>query len=240
MSVFKTAVLALSPSIYLTLDNVTGLTDQSGNGRNGTGVGSLTVGGNVSSPITGESTSTDFSGSGQYIDTTYQPWTNGTSRSVGAWVWRDGTGRDGLFGSHNSPFTSLEVGGPDSDATGVVFTPNWGTNKSIWASTWPGSGQWVFLGFTFNETSNQSVAYINGTSLGAKENVGQYTNGKNLRIGTWNAGSSVELDGKLVHFFMVEGIVSAETWASLYAAASQSESAGVPQALSRRNPIVNP
>jgi hypothetical protein len=62
----------LSPSILLALDATNGVTDLSGNGRNGTGVGSITIGGWTPGPLAvGDDGATDFDGTDDRITTTY-------------------------------------------------------------------------------------------------------------------------------------------------------------------------
>jgi hypothetical protein len=250
MSAYSDAVKALGPSLFWALDAATKAEDLSGNARNGTGVGSISLGGLGDSPIIGQAHSTDFSGSGQYIDSTYKPFTNGTKRSIGVWVWRDtSNGRDALWGSDSSPFTSCEIGGPDAGKDdGAVFSPNWGTNKSIWgAGTFPGKEQWVFVGLTFDESGDVAELFIDGVSKGTKANAGAYTNGKNLRLGAWFVGSGVEFDGKMAGFFVVERLVSAEEWEALFVVATAEaplaatgEAADVTHAAATLNGTVDP
>lgn len=64
--------LALGPSILLPLDGANGATDISGNGRNGTGAGGVTIGGHTPGPLAiGDTGATDFDGSNDRIATTY-------------------------------------------------------------------------------------------------------------------------------------------------------------------------
>lgn len=74
---YQETVTALSPSIFLPLGASAGLTDLTANARNGTAVGSPTIGG-LSGPLTvSDGGSTVLNGSSQYITTTY-----GTRRNV--------------------------------------------------------------------------------------------------------------------------------------------------------------
>lgn len=208
--------------MWWALDSLTQAQDLSGNGRNGTGQGGITIGGNASSPILGESTSTNFSGAGQYLSSAYKPFVNGSKRTFGFWVWRDGNGRDGLFGSSASPHFICEAGIGEAPGAGdLAVSLDWGTTDSIWNGALSGSGEWVFVVITVDEAANTIEAFVNGVSLGAKANAGAYTEGNTLRVGTWFVGASVELDGKMAHFFVVESIPTPADIAELFKAASE-------------------
>ena len=69
---YQAMVTALSPSIFLPLGASSGLTDLSGNGRNGTAVGGLTVGGYSPGPLAvGDEGATNFDGTDDRVSTTY-------------------------------------------------------------------------------------------------------------------------------------------------------------------------
>lgn len=68
---YAVAVRALSPALFLSLGSQTGLTDLSGNGRNGTGAGSITIGSQTGPLVRGDSGATLFDGTDDRITTTY-------------------------------------------------------------------------------------------------------------------------------------------------------------------------
>ena len=68
---YQEQVTALSPSIFLPLGATAGLTDLSGNARNGTAAGGVTVGGATGPLAVDDGGATDFDGSNDYISTTY-------------------------------------------------------------------------------------------------------------------------------------------------------------------------
>jgi hypothetical protein len=216
MSAFRDAITSLDPALYWALDSDTKAKDLSGNGRDGTPKGTIALGGHESSPIFGESTSTEFSGSGQYIDSGYKPFSNGTVRTIGCWAWRDTTGRDALWGSDSSPFTSFEIGDPEGTVDDLILSPNWGVNQARYADAWPGTGEWVFVVVTFDEGNDAVEVWLNGASIGVMTNVGQYTNGKNLRVGAWDLVGGIELDGRMAHFFVIEGALPGGVISDLY------------------------
>ncbi len=217
---FRSSVLSLSPSIYWILDSLDGATDISGNSRNGTLVG-VSLGDNNSSPVDSCANSTSFNGSSKTISAvTYAPFVNGTTRSIGVWVWRTSlSNRDGILGSAGGAggYTFIEagLGSGASNNDDIEFSPDWGTTNFVWTHGWPGAAQWVFLGWTYNETTDVSEAYINGTTLGTVTHTTAYANTtNNIQIGSW--ADTVYLNGNLSNFFMVEGLVTAAQWLSLY------------------------
>jgi len=68
---YQTMVTALSPSIFLPLGASSGLTDLSGNARNGTAAGGVTVGGATGPLTVSDGGATDFDGTDDRITTTY-------------------------------------------------------------------------------------------------------------------------------------------------------------------------
>lgn len=68
---YQQMVTALSPSIFLPLGASSGLTDLSGNARNGTAAGGVTVGGATGPLTVSDGGATDFDGTDDRITTTY-------------------------------------------------------------------------------------------------------------------------------------------------------------------------
>jgi len=68
---YQEQVTALSPSIFLPLGASAGLTDLSGNARNGTAAGGVTVGGATGPLTVSDGGATDFDGTDDRITTTY-------------------------------------------------------------------------------------------------------------------------------------------------------------------------
>jgi hypothetical protein len=211
---YSDTVLALSPSLYWALDADTGATDLSGNGRNGTGAGSITIGGFASSPIAGESTSTDFDGSDDQITTTYDPFTNATDRTYSGWAWRDvNTNYHHLFGDVGGGDITLRLDDATSDITATV------TVATTWNAGWPGTAQWVHWALTVDETANILEFYVNGATLGTKSNAGfTYPAHVSLLLGARSDG--LRWDGKMAHFAVFESELSAANIAALYAGAA--------------------
>lgn len=85
---YAVAVRALSPSFFLSLGSQAGLTDLSGNGRNGTGAGSITIGGQTGPLVRGDGGATLFDGTDDRITTAYSPYVNGSAITVSGWADR--------------------------------------------------------------------------------------------------------------------------------------------------------
>lgn len=191
---YSTAVLADTPALYWRL-GASGTTDQSGNARNGTGAGGITIGGQSPGALVGDTdAATDFDGTDDRITSSYAPFTAGSTITVEGWAWRDtSSGADVLFGtSSGSTPTWLYIA---SGSQNVVFSPD-NTALTTWTSAWPGNAQWVHWAFTFNETSNNASLYINGVLVSTQTQATNYSTPGNFAIGT-RAGTFDPFDGKM-------------------------------------------
>src|SRR5262245_34576739 len=99
MSAFSTLLATFSPALYWPLDSINGGTDQSGNGRNGSAAGGITIGGDSSEPlIDGTGGSTLFDGTDDRVTSTYNPYVNGGTLTLLGFGYRDtSTTSDTLF-----------------------------------------------------------------------------------------------------------------------------------------------
>lgn len=192
---YQTMVTALSPSIFLPLGASSGLTDLSGNARNGTAAGGVTVGGATGPLTVSDGGATDFDGTDDRITTTYNPFANSATRTFMGWAYRDtSSSNDCLLGGSaatNSPNIVLFSGNQNvgffSDVAGASVS---------WVAAWPGNGVWVHWALVFNETTNAASLYINGTLTSTVSQTVAY-NGTpgNLQIGSYNTTSDA-FDGK--------------------------------------------
>ena len=108
---YQTYALSLGPALYWALNAVTQGTDQSGNGRHGTGVGGISTGGFAGSPLNGGSTSTDFDNADDYEYATYSVFGSAGDMSFSGWGYRDNSAAaDTLVSGHTSGFT-VAMGG---------------------------------------------------------------------------------------------------------------------------------
>lgn len=225
MSAYSEAVKALpNLGLFWPLNSATGAEDASGNENDGTGAGGITIGGHADSPIAEETHSTDFDGSDDHITSSYEPFSNGTTRTVGGWFWSDiNTRRQDLWTTNASnvvymPRIHSGTGGDTNVAGGLHFSPDWNSTDTNWAEVVT-TGAWHFLVISFNESTNAVTAYINGEALEAKTNAGQYTAGKKFQVGRSAAGFSEEFDGKMAGVFVLEGGITAEQVGGLLEAA---------------------
>lgn len=200
--------LSYTPSLYWRLGQ-NGATDQSGNGRNGTGAGGVTIGGAASMLANDTDAATDFDGTDDRITSTYNPFTNGSQRTFCGWANRDTSSSiDTLFGSDTATagaWVRLHLASGSND---VVFTVNGGTNSVTWTAAWPGNAIATHWMLTFNEATDTAELFINGVSQGTKT-VAQAYNATpgNFEIGA-RSGASDPFDGKQDEVAAFQGLLT--------------------------------
>lgn len=222
MSAYSDLLATLSPSLYWPLDATNGVTDQSGNGRNGTASGpSIGAHSATFPPILGEDgTCTDFDGLDDMVTSSYSPWTNGTVRTHLGWAWRDDTAAYHALigGSGGHPVTAivqLKTGTQDVE----FYTL---TAATTWTAGWPGNAQWVFWGVVFDETANNVTLYIDGAAVSTLTHADAYNaSAGTFQVANWQTSAS-SWDGKQGHVAMFEAGLTAQNFADLYAAATAS------------------
>jgi hypothetical protein len=193
-SSYADSLVGTGRAILLPLCGSSPLTDLSGNSRNGTAV-SFTPGTFTPGPLTvDDEGASDFGGTNDYITTTYNPFTNGTTRTFMGWAYRDSSATaDTLFGGSvaNPAVLALSAGSQN-----VTFKPQNATTTT-WAAAWPGNTQWVHWALVFNESTDAVTLYINGALVSATTNVQAYnaTPG-NFQIGSYNTTTD-PFDGKM-------------------------------------------
>lgn len=195
-------ILWLGPSLYWPLDATYGATDQSGNGRNGTGQGGVSIGGATAlTPIPGDA-ATNFDGSNDYISSTYDPFVVGSKRTFLGIASRDTSSTDDyLVGAAEGSVIGLLAGGQQMFYPG---SPNatWPGNATItrWAVTADDSGANTLGAVYINGVLNASGAYGAGSAFAALSG---------YRVGADLAGSH-PFDGQMAHVAVVERLLSAE------------------------------
>lgn len=192
---YAAAVLADTPSLYWRLGS-SGTTDQSGNSRDGTASGGITIGGVSPGAIIGDTdAATDFDGSNDKITSSYNPFANGSTRTFEGWAYRDtSSGSDSLFGGDGAthPYARLESGSND-----VRFDPASGGAVTTWSDAWPGNGLWVHFAFVFDESANTVALYINGSLVSSQtESTAYDASPGNFVLGARGSGSD-PFDGKM-------------------------------------------
>ena len=201
---YTAAVLALSPALFWPLDAISGATDRSGNSRNGTGAGGVVVGG-PPAPSALPASSTDFDGTDDLITSSYNPFTNGTTRTFAGWAYCDtNSGLNSLMGSGaaagSQVLLRLSSGGQN-----VVFGSQGSTGAVTWTSAWPGNTQWVHWVLIFDEGGDTASLYINGALTSAQAITRAYAASPgNFRAGAQNSTGADPFDGKMAHVAVFE------------------------------------
>jgi hypothetical protein len=217
MSVYSTAIQALSPSLYWTLDGVTGVTDQSGNSRNGTGAGGITIGSNSGSSIVGETTSTDFDGVDDIVTSTYTPFVNGRVTTFCGWALRDtSTAGNTFFGDTvNHPNAVAFYLAPGNN--NIIFAPQSGFGSVTWTNAWPGNGLWTFWVLVFDELNDLASLYINGALISSLAMTTQwFATPGTFKVGAFFSTNANPFDGKMAHISVFESGLTGLQIANLY------------------------
>jgi Zn-dependent metalloprotease len=209
---YRDTVLGDSPALYWRLGEASGTNanDETANNRDGTYVGSPTLG--VAGAIAGDSdTAVDVNGSSQYISSTYSPFVNGTVRTFEGWAYRDTSANyDALFGGTGTPYTNslfLRLGFGNQN---VEFQADIAGSTTTWTGAWPGNGQWVHWALVFNEAANSVELFINGASQGAQPLFQQYNAAAgNFEAGAWTGGGD-PFDGRMDEVAVYEYALSAQ------------------------------
>ena len=148
----------------------------SGNSRNGTGAGGISIGGFSDSPISGGSKCTDFDGADDKITSGYTGcFTNGSPTTFEGWAKRDvRTAYHQIFGDAGSNSAgSLRV-----DQNSQQVTMNVTTGTPTWAGAWPRNGEWVHWVLVTDEGTpfdgKQSQVAIYPSLLSAKTIMANY------------------------------------------------------------------
>lgn len=218
-STYKNVILRDTPSLYWPLNATNGATDQSGNGRNGTGVNGISIGGYVGSPIKGETTATNFDRTAtHYISSTYQPYVAATSRTFEVWVNRDDTAN----------FHIVMAGDPDPAAYVLVFANsvqndaysafNGVNNFSHGAAGLPTVATWTHYAVVMDETADAMSCYKNGALvLAPTARPEAYPASITFRLGVAGTANA-PFAGKMSHCAVYEYVLHADRIKAHYTA----------------------
>jgi hypothetical protein len=189
-------------ALYLPLGATNGLVDTSGNTRNGTAAYGLIVGAHTPGPLANEDDgATNFDGTNDAVTTTYDPFTNATTRTFIGWAYRDtSSGNDTLVGSSgNGAMIRLASGGNN-----LSFFPDPGAAAVTWTGAWTGDAVWVHWATVFNETTNAASLYIDGALVSTQTTAVQWKAASgNIWLGLRGAGGD-PYDGKMAGFAVFE------------------------------------
>lgn len=205
---YEAAVLADSPLLYWRLGTAAGLTDRSPNSRNGTAIGSPTIGGATGALAGDIDKATALNGTSQYIDSTYA-WVKEANYTLECWAYRtDTTGNHALFGGSGAtpPFLWLASGGEN-----VVFqAKNGAGSATTWTAAFPGVAQWVHVVLAFANSENKASLYLNGAIVEtAKEHKNDFEGAGNFEVGNLAAASKLApFKGSLDEVALYSGLLS--------------------------------
>jgi bacillolysin len=211
---YRDIVLQDNPALYWRLGEASGTNanDETANNRDGTYVGSPTLG--VAGALAGDSdTAVDLNGSSQYITSNYQPFIVGSKRTFEGWAWRDTNDTaDVLLGSPTGIFGQEPRLFLQGGAQGVVFQPNENQATTTWGGAWPSNSQWVHWALVYDEAADSAELFINGVSQGAQSTYagGYFDPSIKFGVGADNVGGNY-FDGKLDEIAVYEhGLSSAQ------------------------------
>lgn len=181
-----------------------GATDTSGNARNGTGGGGITIGG-VAAPgaLTSLETdgATDFDGTDDRITSTWSPFSDSSVETFEGWAYRDASAsNDNLYagnGGATAPSLTLLSGGNDVRFR-VRDNDAGATSSTTWTSAWPGNGQWAYWAIIVDLANDIAELWVNGISQGVKTGLTQtHSTPGNFQVGAVGSAFSDPFDGKM-------------------------------------------
>jgi Concanavalin A-like lectin/glucanases superfamily len=165
---YVAAAEGLGPALLWTLGNVDGLSDRSGNGRDGTVLGSIAVGGDPAGPtVFFDATATLFDGQTDGIGSSYNPFVGTSGRTFVGWARWDagGPAEYTLFGSSagdaDRPTLRIVVANGN-----VKFLPSGDDGQVInWAAAAPAEDTWFMWALRADPGSNTASLFIDGTKV---------------------------------------------------------------------------
>lgn|GEM_PF-2197657 len=213
LQTYEDLVAALNPSLYWRLGATGGLTDKSGNARNGTASGAPTIGG-VPGPLAARDNdqATAFNGSTQFVTSAYNPFVVGSVRTYMGWVYRDDTSGNHVIFSGSGPtrpFLWLAAATQD-----VIWQAKQGAgNATTWTAAWPGNKQWVHVAVVFDDANNLATLYLNGALVSAKAHINTYEGAGNFQIAAFTGSL---LKGSMDEVAVFERALAAEEVKAIY------------------------
>jgi concanavalin A-like lectin/glucanase superfamily protein len=206
---YANAVKADNPLVYWRLGESSGTNaaDASGNGRNGTYVGSPTLG--AAGALSGDpNTAVSLNGTSQYLSSSYSPFAGGSARTFEGWAYTAASSNQVLFGGTgvhpNEPLMIVY-------STGDVLWAATGGNApfAIWTGPWPGLSQWVHWAVTWDDATGVAELFINGQSKGTITIADAYSSPGNLELGTGRNDQILKWNGRIDDFAVYPSALSA-------------------------------
>jgi hypothetical protein len=162
------AITVSPPSLFWTLADVNGLHDQSGNGRDGTPLGGVTIGGDPDGPSGfADATATVFDGTDDGIGSSYDPFIGTAPRTFVGWAkWAaGGPAQYTLFGSSagDADRPTLRVSVSNRN---VVFLPSGSDGQAI---NWPAAAGpedvWFMWTLVADPGNSRAILFIDGVRV---------------------------------------------------------------------------
>jgi hypothetical protein len=214
--VYRNAVMANNPVAYYQFDETEGTTavDSSGNGKDGTFVGSLGLGAESGAPNLG--TAVDFTGGhveipelGTFPQCSFEAWIQLDEVNAGCCT--------GIIAA-----TGWSTGRVHINITFGLFehAVNSDSAEVVRASPPPVAGEWYHLVVTNDIDSDETIFYVNGEAVAdnGDHGVHEVFYGPEMQIGAWDGAR--QLDGRLDEVAVYDSVLSPEDVAAHYAAAS--------------------
>lgn len=208
MSAYSDVVLADSPLLYWRLGEPSGTNadDATANNRDGTYVGSPTLGG-AGALAADADTSAAFSGTEQYVSSSYAL-TQGSSYTFEAWVNRT-----------NQSTTHTIIG---TDGSGAPMLARMAASDQLdfhaqagspvsWASSGIGTGAWRHMVITFDNANDRAALWVSGAIVSDQSFTGDFqaTPG-NFVAGAWSDSFFDAWLGSLDEVALYSGVLSGE------------------------------
>lgn len=207
MGLYSDAVLADSPLLYWRLGERSGTNanDETANNRDGTYVGSPTLGG-AGALATDGGTSVAFSGTGQYVSSSYAL-TQGSSYTFEAWVKRTNQSAAHTIIATDGSGAPMLARMAASDQ--LDFHSQAGSSVS-WASSGIGTGSWRHMVITFDNANDRAALWINGAIVSDQSFAGEFqaTPG-NFTAGAWSEMRFDPWNGSLDEIAVYSGVLPA-------------------------------
>lgn len=207
MSAYSDVVLADSPLLYWRLGEGSGTaaSDSSGNGRDGTYVGSPSWEAGALAADSDQAVA--LSGSGQYVSSSYAL-TQGSSYTFEAWVKRTNQSTTHTIIATDGSGAPMLARMAASDQ--LDFHSQAGSSVS-WASSGIGTGSWRHMVITFDNANDRAALWIDGAIVSDQSLAADFqaTPG-NFTAAAWSDMRFEPWDGSLDEIAVYSGVLSGE------------------------------
>lgn len=211
MSAYEDYMLSLGPQVHWALNDITGMQDTTGNGHDGTASGTLDVGGHNSSPLFDEDSSTDFSLGTTLVQSSFNPFTNGGTKTYVIWVYIDTLADNYVFlGSNSSTLSNRTIIHTLSNQ--YRFSVGGGITSGISSGRTPDTGKWQRVTVIHRQSADNATFMVDGEWVADRVYTPNYAASPgNMFVGI--------LDGKMAHVSVYDRELTEEEILRSYALA---------------------